>query len=80
MSRFKIKTEVAPQNVESKLKYLVTNIAKLKNQRFVDAVVNMNGMYNRNKKLSEHQEKYLDYLIEEANREPRRDDTLFKGL
>lgn len=50
-------------DISSRLKYLNSNLGKLPDQRFVDAVISMSSFYRKTDTLTEHQVIYLDYLI-----------------
>lgn len=63
-SRFKVKKQDDP--IQQRFDFLIANVSKLKNQRFVDAIESMVAMYKKMKKLTPDQIAYIDFLIEEV--------------
>lgn len=54
---------VKKKATKEKIQYLEDNLAVVESQRHIDAIESLGSFYNRNKKLSEGQEEYLDILV-----------------
>lgn len=53
---------------KNKIQFLEDNLAVVENQRSINAIEGIGGMFRKNKEISEDQETYLDILVDNVRR------------